>query len=787
MKRAIPIAALALLSLLACTGDTGPAGPAGPDGPQGADGVSGPIGPAGVSVGVLNGLVRNADTQAPIAGASVVVHPIERNAASGADGRFTFPDLPIGVYTLEILATGFEPGAGTASVLAGQSVDLTIDLAVPEVTTGIVTGVVRRHAPATEANRELAGARVVLIDAAALAASAERAPMEALAATSPYAATTDAAGAYTISGVVPGRYFVHAAPKVEDATTVLPGGDASRTSFDVVADTSVAKDLVLSQQPSPAATYLGTSTCLLCHSGATVDQSNWKHTLHANVYRLPDQVSANQNLSRLPNHDSAHAFFKDGNPRDNTGAGDGLGLVIASAVFTKFPTNYNLILGFDTRYFVQFQNTASGVISGKYYADFTFGGHGVYKERWVTRVSTNGTYDPTPGGNSSYYILPLQFDEALQAGVEPFHPYNPANWGPPTVAGGPAVRPAQNKSFDNNCAGCHFTGTSLTVDAEGNFHADATDTMGGPFDYDGVGGPDDVAIGCEACHGPGSEHIAGGPGIGKRIVMPSKLSAERSNQVCGNCHTRGVGKGTLAGSHSEYPSAGTGPLTFPRPGIGLAQFLTDFHSENPGLFGDDAGHSRQHHQQWNDFVRSTHAKNQFELLACDDCHDLHDRAIGPSLSARVDDNSLCLSCHHYYTFGLGNPPWLPQVSWSRQAEAEAVSAHMTEEADMTVGYDPLDLARRINDAKIGGVGRCTSCHMPRTAASQSRWVHQSVDSSRQPTGPRVRGDVSSHLFDIITPAASQSLFNGGGANNQLANSCGNCHNAVTGVQPQYAY
>ena len=68
--------------------------------------------------------------------------------------------------------------------------------------------------------------------------------------------------------------------------------------------------------------------------------------------------------------------------------------------------------------------------------------------------------------------------------------------------------------------------------------------------HDGDGGLDDMSIGCEACHGPGSEHIAEGPSRGKAIVVPGLLAAERASMICGRCHTRGEGKGTIGGAHT---------------------------------------------------------------------------------------------------------------------------------------------------------------------------------------------------------------------------------------------
>ncbi|MBI2435300.1 MAG: carboxypeptidase regulatory-like domain-containing protein [Candidatus Hydrogenedentes bacterium] len=740
--------------------------------------------------GIIAGTVVDDDTGQPIANASVATEPDSAGDTSAADGTYQIADIPVGAYTVIVSATGY----GTqefvgVSVAVGQTTTLDARLVAPAGTTGAVTGTVMKHDAPDDT--PLPGATVALVDATALAASDSQTPLETLAATSPYTALSDGTGAFEIEGVLPGSYFIHATPAAADLATVLPGGDSSRESFEVAAGKAVTTvDIVLSQQPSPSASFVGTALCLGCHNGTVApDKTGYRQTLHALVYRAPDQASSIQDLSPYPNANAAHAYFKDGNERDNTGAGDEYGLRLNSATFPMFTTTnpadvYDVWLGFEegtSKYFMQFSDAAGEVMSEKYYVEFTFGGHGVYKERWITRVRANGAYDPDPaGGDSSYYVLPVQFDENLQEGVEPFHPYNYTNWGPPAAEAGPTRTPAKGKSFDLNCAGCHFTGTTLVRDTNGLYHADAANTTNaaGIIDYDGDGTKDEMVIGCEDCHGPGSEHVTGGSP--PKLVLSRYLSAERDAMLCGRCHTRGAGKGHFTGTeeHPEYPSRGTDTLDFPAPGIGYDEFVAEFHNDAPGLYGDAVGHSRQHHQQFVDLQKSTHYKNPYQLVGCSECHDLHNRDIGPSLAMNAENNELCLSCHAPYGFGLTG-------EYSLQAEGEAVSRHMLENAGMPAGYDPLNLAG-ISTA-TGGVGQCATCHMPKTAASQSRFIHEQVNEQGQPSGGRIRGDISSHVFDIVTPAASQVLFNTAASNKQMPNSCGSCHNTLAADDPDYAY
>ncbi|MBI2421383.1 MAG: hypothetical protein HYV27_01040 [Candidatus Hydrogenedentes bacterium] len=648
---------------------------------------------------------------------------------------------------------------------------------------GTVSGTVKKHD--SPVDYPLVNATVALVNALLVAESPGMTPLETLAASSLYTAQTNNDGEFTIEGVSAGSYFVHAFPSEVDAPTVLPGGDTSRTTIEIADAKATSVNVVLSQQPSTAARYVGSAVCLLCHDGVVAtDVSDYKKTLHALVYRAPDQISSIQDLSDLPGANFAHIYFKNGNDSDNTSLEDEYGLHISRAEYPMFQLanetdNYDIWLGFEedaAAYFMQFSSPDGTVFSERYYVDFTFGGHGLYKERWVTRVKSDGSYDADPAGNdSSYYILPIQYDENLQAGAEPFHPYNHGNWGPPSLNDGPAKAPAKNKSFDLNCAGCHFTGTSLTRDFNGLYHADAANTTdaAGIIDYDGDGRKDEMGIGCESCHGPGSEHVS--EGNRPKLVLSRFLSAERDAMLCGRCHTRGVGKGVFTGSedHVEFPSKGTDILEFPKPGIGYDEFAADFHTDNPGVYEDTPKHSRQHHQQFVDLQKSKHYKNEYLLMGCSECHNMHNRDIGPSLAKNNTTNELCMSCHAQWTFGLGE-------NYSIQDEAEAVYQHMRTNGGMVSGYDPQNFAGIAIETATGGAGLCTSCHMPKTAASQSRFIHESVNDAGQPSGGRIRGDISSHIFDVITPAESQALFNSTTVNRQLPNSCGSCHNDLAG-------
>ena len=286
--------------------------------------------------------------------------------------------------------------------------------------------------------------------------------------------------------------------------------------------------------------------------------------------------------------------------------------------------------------------------------------------------------------------------------------------------------PAPERSEAAACVGCHALGFEL-------------DEHGGVVTSTALGG-DGVAlergVGCEACHGPGSEHVAAGDdedGGVERIVHPGRLDPERALDVCAACHSAG-----LATASEDLETAVAFPYSEDdgawRAGGALATWLDSAPETWPG--GAAAGPN----QQADDLRASPHGGSGLYALHCTECHLNH----GPSgdlpyqLNADPDDNSLCLGCHTSLHFA-----------------DEAAAAEHTRHS----GYDP---------AGSYASGRCTGCHMPATASRSGR---------SEVTGG---GRLPSHVLTIQDPADSLAAFDAAGAS-QLAlddvppNACLTCH------------
>lgn len=692
---------LALLAagffLAACQGDAGRTGANGQNGQDGAEGPQGPAGP------------------------------------SGPPGAGYVPVEPAGVVGI-VRDTAGEPVAG-ATVYLVPSTD------IPSAAIDLST---------------IDSARASTVDE----------PLEDTIAANGagYAkAVTDATGVYRIPTVATGRYFVTVVPAPADAAH-LPGGSLCRRSLQETSLVGKQLDVKVSTRPSAAAQYVGPSVCLRCHGAVHELQ-----TLHMNGIRVTGRAGPLQNGSRFPQWNEALDKFEAGTvlyyyrEADGTPTTDWkVSETDPGAALTRFTAT--LFHDTDGKYKVRLDNVAtpadplSGVV---YEAELSYGG-GLYKQRWVTRLA-----------DGSRYVLPIQYNLQAAAGLagnqtvnDPFgrwtwQQYNAGNWWNESALAFKNVTATPEKSFDNACAGCHFTGYALN----GN-KASAVPDEAGDYDFDGDGAAEVMNVSCESCHGPGSEHWYKA-GQGHAIVSPGLITPEREVNICAACHTRAIGRGGVknaAGAPvTEAPLDEAGRM--PAVGLSRAEFLAEnVHSIDDGLWtvagGGDGVHSVKHHQQASDFLKSKKYRNPYDLLACSDCHDLHGNGEVPhqlrtALDASGADytaagaEGLCLGCHKAYLNGYPAPE------------------------NLTVGQRMRShwAAQGVADVAMGDI-RCADCHMPKTAKSGSGLKQASIAGVQYWSG-----DISSHVFDVPLRA---EITNRSATMMPIpyTNKCGACHFAA---------
>jgi len=264
---------------------------------------------------------------------------------------------------------------------------------------------------------------------------------------------------------------------------------------------------------------------------------------------------------------------------------------------------------------------------------YTLGGN-QWKQRYMT-VFPNG----------GIYILPVQWNMDTEEwvdyhGLKNYQPGDSGYWASPT------------KTWQYNCAGCHVTGVKLN-------HATDPDN----FKTEWV----DFGAGCEACHGPGSNHVdATEENRAATIVNPDRLNFNMGVEVCGSCHNRG-----------KSPDGNFGyPANF-IPGLGANSLTHTYTSVAPdsSSFWGTTEDSKSHHQQYLDYLKSKHAETG---VACWDCHDPHSAGDSNKFSLKLPGGSICKACH-------GEQREVPELQ---------------------------GLSHTIHD-----FGSCVDCHMPATAKS----------------------------------------------------------------------
>ena len=270
-------------------------------------------------------------------------------------------------------------------------------------------------------------------------------------------------------------------------------------------------------------------------------------------------------------------------------------------------------------------------------------------------------------------------------------------------AGDPLHWTGIDQTWNFMCAECHSTELRKNYDA-------AADTYATTWA--------EIDVACEACHGPGSGHVAWaerqqswlpwgkGGDNGLTVHFDEREGVHWTiDPVTGNA----AAARRAPAQRSSRPAACAIPAAPSSPKAGVpGQQLLDTHVPallQPGLFEADG---KMLDEVYN-YASFRQSKMFTKGVSCSDCHDPH------SLELRAEGNGVCYQCHDEAKYGA--------VAHHRHAEgspaAGCPACHMPERTYMVV--DPrhdhgFRVPRPDLSARFGVSNSCNDCHADKDAA-----------------------------------------------------------------------
>jgi predicted CXXCH cytochrome family protein len=323
------------------------------------------------------------------------------------------------------------------------------------------------------------------------------------------------------------------------------------------------------------------------------------------------------------------------------------------------------------------------------------------------------------GGQRWFHLYP---DAAVKSG-------NPLHW------------TKLNQNWNFMCAECHSTGVQKNYDA-------TKDRFATTFA--------EISVGCEACHGAGSRHVAWATS-GKRVSDPAHglvvkfdersgitwsveagtLKPVRSTEApalrkevetCGRCHAR---RGTLSEDWT--------------PGRPLSETHRVSLLDRRYFYAD--GQMRDDEETYN-YAPFKQSKMFAKGVTCSDCHDPH------SASLKAPGDGVCAQCH--------SPEMYESTAHRHHADVSpppaCASCHMPARRYMVVDrrHDhSFRIPRPDLSVRLGTPNACNDCHRDKPA----HWAAQQIEAW---FGPQRHG------YQTYAAAFHAALSEGGDAQSLLA-------------------
>jgi len=229
-------------------------------------------------------------------------------------------------------------------------------------------------------------------------------------------------------------------------------------------------------------------------------------------------------------------------------------------------------------------------------------------------------------------------------------------------------------------------------------------------------------VGCERCHGPGSDHVVH-PTRGN-ILNPAAMDPVAANDTCIQCHSQGRPvTSPIEGKYYDWPV-----------GYNVGLRLQDFWRLEDCTLGqtnflyypDCTAHKNR--MQGNDFVQSVMYRHG---ITCSSCHDVHGTTNYAQL--RKPANQLCLDCHGPTSPNGPHTATLEEHTHHKAGSAgsQCVACHMPriETEGVPDTFVRAHTFRFISPAMTDQYqipNPCTSCHQDKSTAwakdAMSRWA-----------------------------------------------------------------
>ncbi len=249
------------------------------------------------------------------------------------------------------------------------------------------------------------------------------------------------------------------------------------------------------------------------------------------------------------------------------------------------------------------------------------------------------------------------------------------------------------QTWNNMCADCHSTNLQKNYQAESDSYHTTWD---------------EINVSCEACHGPGSEHIRLARADAKPELVNSSVflgafsSQQEQMQFCARCHSR----------RSQL----TNSFNFEE------HWMQQYSPEilRPDLYYAD-GQILDEVYVWGSFTQSRMYR---EGVRCLDCHDPH------TYRRKMEGNLLCLQCHDLQTYDNKSHHFHEPGSDGAKCE----SCHMPGRYYMVNDYRPdhsFRVPRPDLSVKYDVPNACNRCHEDQSFQWASDWVNTWYGNKRQ--------------------------------------------------------